>query len=378
MRKLASAATCLLALAAAGVLTLTAACSSSSPQSASTSSMTSISSAGGMATLVSKAKQEGTVLFYCTAAQNKMAAWTAAFTAKYGIKVQIYREPGGPLYQKFSEEEQVGKDEADVIQLSDLSTLNEAIKAGYMARYTPATAGDFPASDILPGKAYPMYTTTSAVGWNTKLVPKDLQAELDGPDPLKALLDPRLKGKIAVVDVAAGGPELANAANIVYNQASTYGWSYLKKLAKQDPVVVDSTTSVLQDVTSGQYWATTDGYDSVFAPQVVAGAPIAFRSLPTSALAEFYLSTVQQAPHPYAARLFEEWATSAQAQASLATITQGRVLIKGWTDNLAVTKEPWYTGPQTLWNGWATSPLLQGAALQTFYDKWHSIVGTQK
>jgi len=134
----------------------------------------------------------------------------------------------------------------------------------------------------------------------------------------------------------------------------------------------------VQDIISGDYWATTDGYDSVFAPQVVSGAPVAFRPLPVSSSAEFYLSTVAQAPHPYAARLFEEWATSLPAQTSLSNIAQGIVFIKGWTDDRTVTKEPWYVAPETLWNGWATDPRLQGTKLQDFYSKWESILGKEK
>lgn len=378
MRRLVSVRSCLLTLALASVTVVAAACGSSSPSQSAGSSMTNLSSAGGMSTLVAKAKQEGTLLFYCTASQDKMTAWVKGFTAKYGIKVQIYRAPGGPLYQRFSQEEEVGKDQADVIQNSNLSTVQQAVSKGYIAQYTPVTASDFAKSVVVPGKAYPMYTSASAVGWNTQLVPKDLQKKLEGPDALNALLDPRLKGKIAVVSVTAGGPELANAANIVYNQASTYGWPYLQKLAKQDPVVVNSTTTAVQDVISGDYWATTDGYDSVFAPKVVSGAPVAFRPLPVSSSAEFYLSTVAQAPHPHAARLFEEWATSLQAQTSLSNIAQGIVFIKGWTDHRTVTKEPWYVAPKTLWNGWATDPRLQGTQLQDFYSKWESILGKEK
>lgn len=368
------------ALVAVGALAVSAACSSGSPAAGSsgTKSETSATSIGGMSTLISKAKQEGTLLFYCTASQDKMAEWVKGFTQKYGIKVQIYRAPGGPLYQKFSQEEEVGKDQADVIQNSDPSVVQEAVSKGYIANYTPQNAGAYSSSVIFPGKAYPVYTTASAVGWNTKLVPADLQKKLEGPDPLDALLDPRLQGKILAVDVDAGGPELATAANIVYNQSSKYGWTYLQKLAKQKPAIGDSTTTALQDVESGEYWATTDGDDSVFAPAAVSGAPVAFRTIPIAASAEFYLSTVQQAPHPYAARLFEEWATSTAAQDSVSTIAQAIVLVKGWKDNRAILKEPWYVAPKTLWVGWATDPRLQGSQLTAFYSKWHSIMGAAK
>jgi iron(III) transport system substrate-binding protein len=363
------------AFPAALALAMLAACGSQSGAAAAGSNVSDMHAAGGMQSLITKAKKEGSILLYCTASQDKVAAWVKGFTAKYGIKVQIYRAPSNPLYQRFSQEEQVGRDEADVIQLSQLDTVKQAISQGYIAKYTPAGAVKFAAQTVVPGRAYPMYTTLSAVAWNTKLVPAELQAKLDSSTPLSALLDPRLKGKIAVVDVAAGGPELASDSDIVYHMQHQYGWAYMEKLAKQHPTVVSSTTDVLGGVESGDYWATLDGYTSVFGPQAVSGAPVAFRALPTSSSAEFYLSTVQQAPHPYAARLFEEWATTLPAQTSLANITQADVLIKGWVDKRQVAKRSWYHAPTSIWYGWATAPQLQGSGLAAFYKKWHALFG---
>jgi ABC-type Fe3+ transport system substrate-binding protein len=360
---------------AAVVLVASAAACSARTTGDSAENVTDVAAAGGMTKLVSAAKKEGSLLFYCTASQDKMAAWVKGFTAQYGIKVQIYRAPTNPLYQRFRQEEQIGKNQADMIQVSDLNTVHDASAKGWLAAYTPASAGDFPADSVVAGRAYPMYTTLSAVGWNTRLVPKDLQAKLDSTDPLGALLDPRLKGKIAVADVTAGGPQVASNSNIVYNQQNQYGWNYLKKLAQQRPTVLGSTTDIIDRVVSGDYWATLDGYSSVFAPQAVAGAPVAFRPLPTSSSAEFYLSAVAQAPHPHAARLFEEWATSLPAQTSLANVTQADVLHKGWKDTRKVTNLPWYRRPDKLWSGWATDPRLKGSQLTDFYQRWQSLFG---
>ena len=335
----------------------------------------SASAAGGMQQLVSQAKKEGSVLIYCTAAQNKVAAWAKGFTAKYGVKVQIYRAPTNPLYQRFSQEEQVNHNKADVIQVSSLDTVKDAISKGYFAKYTPATADQFPADAVVPNYAYPLYTTLSAVAWNTKLVPPDLQAKLESDDPLTALLDPRLRGKLAVVDVKAGGPEVASDANIALNQATKYGWDYFKKLGAQKPTIVDSTTTVLDNVESGDAWATLDGYSSVFGPAAASGAPVAFRNLPTSSSAEFYLSAVRQAPHPYAARLFAEWAATLDAQSSLANITQADVLINGWKDTRTVAKQRWYHAPAQTWSGWATDKRLQGEQLSSFYSQFNDALG---
>ncbi len=335
---------------------------------------TNLNAAGGMNELVAKAKKEGALLVYGAPSQDKMEKWFAGFTKKYGIPVQYYRAPTNPLMQRFSQEQTVGKNMADAITISDRTVLMAADSKGWISEYTPSNANAFPADAVVPGKAYPLYLTISAVGWNTRVVPQDLQKKLFA-DPLGGLLDPRLKGKISAVTVTAGGPQIASNSNIALNLSDKYGWKYFESLSKQAPVIVNSTTTALRGIIAGDYWATLDGYSSVFAPKVVDGAPIAFQSPDTASAAEFYLSVVAHAPHPYAARLFQEWAMTPEAQDSLAVFTQGDVTVAGWTDNRAIRKESWYRPAKHLWFGWATDPQLKGAQLKAFYAKWQSILG---
>jgi iron(III) transport system substrate-binding protein len=336
---------------------------------------TNLAETGGMDALIAAAKAEGSVMWYGPTAQEKAVAWVAGFTEKYGIPVEVYRAPTNQLYQKFDQEQSVGQGQADILQLSDPNVLNRAIEAGYLADYTPATDDQFIEGTAISGTAYPVYTSLQAVGWNTNLVPADLQELLQSDDTLNALLDPRLKGHIGITDVTAGGPQIASSANLVFNLAGEYGWDYFEKLAAQDVTVVDTSTTLVQGLQAGDYWAAFDGTTSILAPAVVAGAPVAFRSPPVSSSSEFTMSTVKDSPHPAAARLFMEWATSLEAQSAMANIAQADVLINGWVDEREVSQQPWYTPPATLWNSWSDLPEVQGDALTAFYDQWHQILG---
>ena len=331
-----------------------------------------LATVGNLAALAAKAKSEGALLMYGAPSEDKISEWVKPFSEKYGIPVQYYRAPTNPLYQRFSQEQQVGKTQADVIAISDYNVLLDAIKKNWIADYTPSTAALFSADTIIPKKAYPLYLTSQGIGWNTHVVPADLQDKLKA-DPFGALLDPRLKGKIVVVSVTAGGPQIAQAANIVYNLADKYGWNYLQKLAAQQPAIVNSTPNALDAVVAGDYWATPDANPSVFAPKAVDGAPIAFRAPDVASATEFTLSVVQNAPHPYSARLFSEWATSLEAQNALANITESDVTIHGWQDQRAVKKLPWYAPTKQFWFGAATDPRLQGDNLKDFYKRWQEI-----
>jgi iron(III) transport system substrate-binding protein len=333
-----------------------------------------LKSAGGIDQLIAKAKSEGALLLYGAPSQDKMEEWFKGFQQKYGIPVQYYRAPSNPLYQRFAREQQAGRTLADGLLLSEPRLIVDADGKGWLARYTPQTADKFPKDGVMPAIAYPLFVTLAGVGWNTRVVPADLQQKLIA-QPLEALLDPRLKSKVALVSVTAGGPQIASNANIVYRQGDKYGWKYFEDLAKQDPGVLNSTTNAIDAVIAGDYWATLDGYPTVFAPKITDGAPLAFRSPDVSSAAEFYLSLAARAPHPYAARLFEEWAMSLEAQSTLSVITQGDVLIDGWVDQREIRKQPWYRPPKELWLGWSTDPRLEGEQLKQFYARWQGIFG---
>jgi ABC-type Fe3+ transport system substrate-binding protein len=341
------------------------------PSLAQSSQPKAIAEAGGIEALVATAKKEGRVLVYGAPSQDKFALWVKGFEDKYGIPVQHYRAPSNQVYQRFAQEQNVGRNQADAIAISELNLLRDAIKLNYLAEYFPQNASKFPKEAVIPGRAYPLYVAIQAVGWNTRVVPQDLQAKLQ-EQPLEALLDLRLKGKIAVVSVTAGGPQIAANGNLVYNLADQYGWRYLEKLAAQGAAVVNSTPTMLDAVIAGDYWASPDAYPSVFAPKVVEGAPLAFVPPKVASGTYFALAVANSAPRPAAARLFAEWAGSVEAQNSLAVITESDVLIEGWTDKRRIREMPWYRAPEKLWFGAPDDPRLQGENLKAFFRRWQT------
>ena len=333
---------------------------------------TDLASAGGIDRLIARARAEGQLLIYGSPSQDKFARWTKLFERRFGIPVKYYRSPSNAVYQRLVQEQHAGRKLADILSISDLNVIADGAKKRMIARYTPQTARRFPTTARLDAIAYPLFVTLTAVAWNTRLVPPDLQRHLSA-DPLAALLDPRLKGKLVTVDVTAGGPQLATNANLAVNLAGRYGWPYLERVAGQEPVLVRTGPVVLDGVTAGDYWATLDGYDSLFGPQAVAGAPVAFRYPDPVAASPFYLSVVNHAPHPYAARLFSEWATSQEAQHSLAVITNSQVLIDGFDDDRPVARLPWYRAPQHLYLAWQYDAKLRNEDLRDFYRRWHTV-----
>jgi iron(III) transport system substrate-binding protein len=327
--------------------------------------------AGGMESLIAKARAEGGLLIYGSPSQDKFLRWVKLFEHRYGIPVQYYRSPSSTVYQRLTQEYRAGRRLADLLSISDVAAIRDAAAKRVVTHYTPADARRFPVAGRIDGIAYPLFVTAGATAWNTGQVPADLQANL-AADPLGAMLDPRLKGRIVAVDVTAGGPQLATNANLTANLAGRYGWPYLRRLAAQEPVVVRTGPVVLDGIVAGDYWATLDGYDSLFAPAAVAGAPIAFRYPDPAPACPFYLSVMRRAAHPYAARLFAEWASSIDGQSSLATITNSQVLIEGFADKRAIRSLPWYRAPEKLYLDWQSDPHFANEDLRDYYRAWHT------
>lgn len=332
-----------------------------------------VDQAGDFDALVAKAKAEGGLLVYGAPSQDKFGRWTKLFEREFGIPVSYYRGPSNSVYQRFVQEQRAGRRLADIISISDVNVIGDGVRKGMIASYAPRTAELYPANARLDGGAYPLFVSLSPVAWNTRVVPQDLQARL-AADPLGAILDPRLKDRIVMVDIAAGGPQLATSANLTNRGADRYGWAYLERIAAQRPTVARTSPVILDSVIAGDAWVAFDGYDSIFAPAAAAGAPLAFSYPDPVAASPFYVSVARHAAHPYAARLFSEWSTSVAAQNSLASITNTQVLIRGFKDERSILKMPWYRPPKNLYLDWQQDPALQLENLHDYIRRWRALM----
>ena len=102
------------------------------------------------------------------------------------------------------------------------------------------------------------------------------------------------------------------------------------------------------------YGGVPDGYVAI---NVASGAPLADSYPSHPAAITGYTSIMSDAPHPYAARLFQEWAATPESAALFSETSSTYPLNSEVEDQRAVTKEPWYTPVSTvlddLWVDWA-------------------------
>ena len=180
--------------------------------------------------------------------------------------------------------------------------------AGLLASYVPEdVAKYFPAEHRDPdGTFFSFRTTLSVIGYNSKLV----KAE-DAPKSLADLLDPKWLGKMVKSHPAYSGSTMTATFQI----ARDLGWEYFAKLAKQKIMQVQSGNDPPKKLQLGERAVMADGNDYNLIQLKEAGQPVEvvypaegtpFITGPTGVF--------KNAPNPNAARLFQNWLHSLEAQ----------------------------------------------------------------
>ncbi len=325
-----------------------------SPGAYDPSSATS-TSASDMDALVAAAKQEGTLTLYTDGTLAAQQTWASDFTTKYGIQVQIVRDSGGPLYAKFSQEEAAGQGQADVFGNVDSQSLDDAVDNGWLAQYTPVDGPLFPEDASRYGYYYPyLMGSAHALIYNPTKVTQDELAEVQA-DPVKAMEDPRFKGRIGICP-----PQLALLAAAFWYQYTdgpakdTVGWDGLAKIAANTQLITDTAT-LEQDVIQGEVDFAFPVADSIATRSLVQDptTPIAFVYPTPTVSTQFGMGVVAKSPHPAAARLFAEWAASKEGSDDIAKINGNLSLHQDGFDGRGdLTSLPWYKAYDSdeVWN----------------------------
>lgn len=305
-----------LALVAVAAL-MVAACGSSGSSSGSSSNAskaTSVQAFGGMSGLIKAAKQEG-ALNVITLPRNwaNYGQIMDTFSKKYGIKITD-DNPNGSSQDEINAMKQLkGQSRApDVFDLGNSFALSAA-QQHLLADYKVQTWGNIPANaKASNGAWYASYGGYVAIGYDPSKVKT-------APTSFKDLLNPQYKNMVGI----NGNPTQAGAAfAAVYAAALANGGSFnnidpginyfakLKRIGNFVPVTAAAAT-----VQSGQtpivIW-----WDFLEASQIKPEVPDWKIVIPSDGqYASYYDQAINaDAPHPAAARLWEEFLYSTEGQ----------------------------------------------------------------
>jgi len=255
------------------------------------------------------AKDEAAVSWYTVLAGDIVDALAKGFEQKYpSIKVDAERPTGQrAITTKVGQESQAKHYTVDVVQsgLADLLPIRDDIK-GLTPYFTPQAKGR-PQQSLTPasgGLNWWINDSDSYIGfaYNTNAIPDSA-----APKTNKDLLNPALKGKMAVVNTSG--------INWIGNLLAHEGEGFVQQLSKQDIAVQEISAKALSDlVVSGEVAASPNIYSSHAAQAVQKGAPIKWVALEPVLDGAYSTSIALHAPHPHAALLFADFLLGEDAQ----------------------------------------------------------------
>jgi iron(III) transport system substrate-binding protein len=232
-----------------------------------------------------------------------------AFEAKYpGIAVRVERSGAERVFQRVAQEYASGIRAVDVANSSDAAHFVAWKRDGLLAPYVPEdVAKHYPPEHKDPDgmfASFRIYLCT--VGYNTSLVTAD-----EAPKSYADLLDPKWKSKIVKSHPSYSGGTLTSTFQV----ARDVGWDYFEKLARQNVMQVQSAADPPKKLALGERAVMVDGSDYVLTLLKDGGRPVEL-VYPTEGtpLVVGPNGVFKGAPNPNAARLFNAYCFSLEAQ----------------------------------------------------------------
>jgi iron(III) transport system substrate-binding protein len=259
--------------------------------------------------LVEAAKKEGKVVWYTSidlAVAEKIAK---SFEAKYpGVAVRVERSGAERVFQRIGQEYTSKIYAVDVANSSDAAHFVAWKRDGWLAPYVPEDVAKFyPAEHRdTDGLFATARVTLSVIGYNTNLV----KAE-DAPKSFADLLDPKWKNRIVKSHPGYSG----GAMTATYQTSRDLGWEFFEKLGRQGVMQVQSMTDPPKKLALGERAVMSDGAEYVLALLKEDGKPIEpVYATEGSPLINGPNGIFKNAPNPNAARLFQSYSFTPEAQ----------------------------------------------------------------
>ena len=259
--------------------------------------------------LIAAARKEGTVIWYTSVDLPLAEKVAKAFEGKYsGISVRVERSGAERVFQRLEQEYASGIHAVDVVNSSDASQLIVWKSEGILQPFVPDDVARFyPAAHKDPDGQFASFRVgLCVIGYNT-----DLVKAADAPKSFADLLDPKWKGKLVKAHPGYSGTIMT----ATYQVSRDLGWSYFEKLAQQNVMQVQSSADPPKKLELGERAVMVDGNEYNMFQLKEGGKPVEI-VYPTEGtpLIVGPNAVFKAAPNPNAARLFQCYCFSAEAQ----------------------------------------------------------------
>jgi iron(III) transport system substrate-binding protein len=257
---------------------------------------------------VDAGKKEAKVVVYGSVPPQSMEGLHQAFKKKYGIEVEYWRGSSTQVSERALTEWRAGKPAFDIAEGNrgvQLIMKDE----GLFQKFIPPASQKFPDrfkekdALITPWRVLPI-----SMLYNTEMVKSG-----DVPKTFDDLLNPKWMGKISIPDPTRH----TTTAQFLWNLRKFMGdkWlDYVKALAKQKPILVESLAPVTTTIIKGE---APVGITYIKYIKQYKG-PVDYIPMDRYLTDPNYLSLSAKASHPNAAKLYIDFACSPEGQKEIA------------------------------------------------------------
>ena len=258
--------------------------------------------------MIAAAEKEGKVTWYSSVDVKVAEGVAKAFREAYPkIPVEVERSGSERVFQRINQEYQSGIKNVDVVNSSDASHFIFWKQQKWLAAHVPPDVKRFPAQYKDPEGYFATWRATlSVMAYNTRLI-----AENEAPKGYIDLLDPKWKGKLTKAHPGYSGTALTGT----YAITKALGWEYLEKLAKQGVQQLQSTTATPKSIASGERAVMVDGNEYNMFIEIANKSPVKIiYAKEGTPLVGSPTAIFGDAPHPNAARVFQNFLYTAKVQ----------------------------------------------------------------
>jgi iron(III) transport system substrate-binding protein len=198
------------------------------------------------AKLIEAGKKEGKAVVYGSLESDTADAVFSAFKKKTGIEVDYWRASATKVMDRALSEYRAGKPLFDIILTND-NPMQIMFKEGIFAKYESPSAKDFTKESIDPNLGPRYRNVVIGVVYNTSVV-----SPADAPKSLEDLVKPQYRGKLVMPDPTQHTTTTQWVASLEKLMGKEKAEKYIRDLAAQKPVLVESLLPAAERVTTGE------------------------------------------------------------------------------------------------------------------------------
>ena len=259
--------------------------------------------------LAEGARREGGVLnVYTSLTLEDMAALNAAFEAKHGIRIRLWRAASDKVLQRVMSEARAGRHEADIVE-AGAPSLERLHREGLLQTVRSPVHGGLIAA------ALPAHREWAGSRLNVFVQAYNTQAlrKADLPRSYADLLDPKWKGKLGI---EASDEDWF--AVVLSQLGEEKGEKLFRRLVAENGLSVRRGHTLLTNlVASGEVPLALTVYNFTAEQVKRRGAPLDWFAIPPVVARANGLALAKHAQHPHAALLYYDFMLGEEAQRML-------------------------------------------------------------